>query len=383
MKNLKKLVIASFMLVIAFVAVVSSTYAWFTRGTDAKVNDITISVVDAQKSLLIGRANGVWSRNVTVDPVGKMTPVTLVSKTNGTQVDKFSQLVWSDDLVPTMPDAKKLNETQDNIEQYIQAGETFAVNTTYYSRTGEGTEASPYVYAPAEPQPTSENYNATGLYVVNPQYVGEGYIQFDLYFQITVDKPTDWSSTYIEMNITGLRAWDYNNNVLTETNNERAMSSFRLAVAEGNSGILAAIVQGKGAGMTGVYGEGDQFKAPNGWLEMLNNSAINANDAIIEDVAAAESVPAHYALTHKDAASIDANLLADYDTSGDATGNPTYEYTMHCLDNDNNATIAGSDSDLTKTFKITIYVWMEGWDGDNINAAANCQYKFGLSFRAR
>ena len=185
MKNLKKLVIASFMLVIAFVAVVSSTYAWFTRGTDAKVNDITISVVDAQKSLLIGRENGVWSRNVTVDPVGKMTPVTLVSGNSGTTVTRFDQLKWSDALVPSLEPAEVLKEGAENAE-YIAADATFDAQTVYYTRSGSGTSASPYVYAEAEG--ITEFAANTDYFVKNPAYVAEGYIKFDLYFQITVQE---------------------------------------------------------------------------------------------------------------------------------------------------------------------------------------------------
>lgn len=52
MKNMKKLIISAFMLVIAFMALVSSTYAWFTSSDVATVSNIQISTVSADNLLI-------------------------------------------------------------------------------------------------------------------------------------------------------------------------------------------------------------------------------------------------------------------------------------------------------------------------------------------
>ena len=415
MKNLKKLVIASFMLVIAFVAVVSSTYAWFTRGQEATVNNISIGVVDASKSLLIGRENGVWSRQVTVTPIGKMTPVTL----RGTDADvftKFQQLEWNDQLEPSLVDSKALHE------EYVKASGSYDQDETYYTKSGnvytqvtssssedfakyyvKDIKAVEYIKADAtafdavnkEYYTLSNNVYSkvaspvegavADYYEKNPQYVGAGYIAFDLYFQITVDVATEWANTMIQMDVNDLRAWNFEDNVAAEANgnNERAMSSFRLAVIEaGTVNQIAKIISGQGVKTPaqgenaavyydGVYGAGDQFAATNGWLAMLNESDLNENNAVIT-----KTTDFALASTYEDHASKNSTLQKTIDTTANV-----FEYEMSCGEGCN-ALIETSTDGLTKTFKVTILVWMEGWDGDNINAAANCEYYFGLSFRA-
>ena len=387
MKNLKKLVIASFMLVIAFVAVVSSTYAWFTQGKDATVKDITIGVIDSEKALLIGKEDGVWSREVEVAFDGLLTPVTLTSTKSGEGTDAspyvytvaenpFLQLNWSDELVPTVDPAAALNE-KGTVEEYIVNTEAYSNTQTYYTRTGE---QSPYTYAQANIEAFADNVT---YYVKNPEYVYAGYITFDLYFQVTVDQVEDWTTSSISMDINKLIALNplpANAQAGDEpTSNEKAISSFRLAVVESATATkeLKDIAQGVGNNLTGVYGSGTQFAISNGWLEMFRTSNENKVDGQNEQPATynkyidkeAGENPTKYVLTHADAASSEkAKNIGD-----------GYEYTMSC----NSATAILHNDGLTRTFKITIYVWMEGWDGDNINAASGCKYTFGLSFEAR
>ena len=415
MKNLKKLVIASFMLVIAFVAVVSSTYAWFTTGKDATVNEISVGVVDASKTMLIGREKDVWSKSVTVKPYGKITPVTLRSDAAGT-VGMFQQLIWDSTLTPSFENATALTDeyvkTQD---QSIQAGKdyyTLSVNdtthvatftkvatpnaenlATYYEQINAAKE---YVKASGQYDSEAEYYTLSNntytkvttsssedfanYYVKNEAYAKpEGYITFDLYFKLTVNDATDWANTSIQMDVTGLHAYNYDeHDQITNEENPRALSSFRLAVAE--NGTLAQLVEGVGTDMSGRYGEGPQFALSNGWLEMLNN----ATTGYIEK----DTVNNKFVLadTYKDAFS--AEDLYDAQDNADGvrqydTGDAKFEYVMSCANGSNAEIVADRSLDgLTKTFKITIYVWMEGWDGDNVNAAASCQYVFGLSFRA-
>ena len=52
MKNMKKLLVSAFMLMIAFVALVTSTYAWFTNSEVATVSNIQISTVSADNLLV-------------------------------------------------------------------------------------------------------------------------------------------------------------------------------------------------------------------------------------------------------------------------------------------------------------------------------------------
>lgn len=418
MKNLRKLVIASFMLVIAFVAVVSSTYAWFTRGQEATVNNIEIGVVSAEKSLLIGKENNAWSKTVTVKPYGKLTPVTLESSETASNsgiytVSGFNQLVWDGDLVPSFVAAQPLNE------EYVKTSDAaLDENKTYYTLTVDDdnnvtftavetptaaglahyyektAEAAEYVKANANNGTYSASatyYTKSGdeytkvttnneddfanYYIANPALVASGYVAFNLYFQITVDNEDDWDTTFIKMTLDDLHAYNVaaNGTPNLQDPNDKAISSFRMAIAEDNGTVvrIARIIEGASTS-TGKYGEGTQFALTNGWLKMLHDSAINANEAIIEQGNSAYELADDYA----DAASTDTDLVL---VNGQGTDG--FDYIMEC-GNDGNATISTSGDGLTKNFHIVVYVWMEGWDGDNVNAAASCQYVFGLSFRA-
>ena len=224
MKNLKKLVIASFMLVIAFVAVVSSTYAWFTSSSDAKVNDITIGVVDASKSLLISRDRGqTWGKNVSYNFQGKYTPVTLVTGTNNNQIN-FYEL-----------------DTDDNLN-------------AYYMGAVELLEDSEV----------------------------EGYVKLDLYFQVDA-KDDSLANTKIAVEVQNVHAFKANditaakaveNSAFTgETavaENPYALSSFRIAFAENGTKINRIVEKLRGAtspDLEGKYGEGNQFRKTNAWMQ--------------------------------------------------------------------------------------------------------------------
>lgn len=93
MKSTKKLIIAAFMLVFAFVAAVSSTFAWFTLQNEVDVNEITLNVGSAGKDLQISSTGneGTWGYAVTLGTIdGVLTPVTYdaTSRSEG-----FKQLV--------------------------------------------------------------------------------------------------------------------------------------------------------------------------------------------------------------------------------------------------------------------------------------------------
>ena len=380
MKNLRKLVIASFMLVIAFVAVVSSTYAWFTRGTDATVSQIEIGVVDANKSILISKDNNTWVRELDLNFAGKITPTTIEATNSGTEqapvygLPTFKQIIWSNTLVPSYAAANPLPDKDlASYEQYEVATE-YDDSVNYYTRSGE---AGSYVYTGVSVA-NATAFNAGTFYTNKEDLVG--YITFDLYFQLTVANPSDWDGTYLHMDLTGLDALNFDaQGDLTETHNNDAVSSFRMAVAY--NGALATILeqqvadtddQTAGDQPDGRYGSGRQFDINNAWMKKMENSFVAPNDA---------QNATHYVLNETTEQAV-YSLTKTHDT---ATGADHYEYDLSIPASDTAAAdgcVYVSGDGLTRTYKLTVYVWMEGWDGDNVNAAARCQYQFGLSFRA-
>ena len=158
MKNLKKLVIASFMLVIAFVAVVSSTYAWFTQGTTAEINDIQIGVVDANKAMLVSTDGTNWSKEIELNYNGKLTPATVMNFTSGEL--KFQQLSLGN------------NPLEDSVALPVSNLE--------------------------EPEVVAEGAEGYDQYLLDKAAYDDavktvgGYVKVELYFQVTVNAITDW-----------------------------------------------------------------------------------------------------------------------------------------------------------------------------------------------
>ncbi|MBP5551526.1 MAG: hypothetical protein J6X93_05710 [Bacilli bacterium] len=392
MKNLKKLVIASFMLVIAFVAVVSSTYAWFTQGQDAKVSEISIGVVDASKSILISKDNSSWVRELDLGFDGKITPVTMNATASGSDFTNpvFYQIVWDDELIPSYGDAVELVENTDSdYESFVQceATDEFDETVIYYVEDSEAESG----YSAIEIDEDTFDAAPTTYYTNNADKAG--YIKFDLYFQINVANTSEWDGTKLHMDLTGLKAYDLdpttgelkklNNEPI---NNEDAVSSFRMAVL--SNGKLVKIIENQVADIDseaegdqndGRYGVGRQFNINNAWMQKMSNASENDVHTFVAPDAATNATKYELKAKYNEDAY---SLTAPHNV---ATGAGNYEYFLSIEGSDTVADTAlfwKSDDGLTRTYKLTIYVWMEGWDGDNVNAAASCQYRFGLSFRA-
>ena len=363
MKNLKKLVIASFMLVIAFVAVVSSTYAWFTQGTEASVNNITIGVVDAEKSLLISKDGTTWAKGLAFDFANKqLTPTTIV--TDDGSVDHFNKLMWDDNLNPYLVEATEMEES-----------------------------------------------------TVIPQNVEhlEGFIKFDLYFQIGVDDATKWATTTLNMDLNALNALKDN------TPNALAISSFRLAVAEGANDNVLTVIESYADG-EGRYNSGSQFVKDNGWMALCAKNVAGIlseedhiytvdaehNDAHVADTSYAhgplvelngtgegnatgatayqlKAVDAIYGAINEGVYSTTTGKVVDLDngtTGSGATLAPVYELELGA-NSVNPTTYVESTDHLIRTYHLVFYVWMEGWDGDCVNAASAVEYMFNLKFKVK
>lgn len=117
MKNSKKLIIATLMLVFAFVAVVSSTYAWFTMQNEASVDTIELDVVASGKDLQISTTGaegsyGFLAKLGTID--GTISPVTY------DMIDGFQKLVLNNGVYEyAAAEAFEPNDTAENDNGYL------------------------------------------------------------------------------------------------------------------------------------------------------------------------------------------------------------------------------------------------------------------------
>lgn len=331
MKNLRKLVIASFMLVIAFVAVVSSTYAWFTASSDATVKDIQIEVVDASNSLLVSTDGENWGKEIDVQFVGKFTPVTAVTGENGIE---FREL-----------------RTDKNLKPYDVAA-------TLLDKSG----------------------------AANADTTKKGYLKFDLWIQLDAKDAATFDADKISIDLTNLHAFaaKSNNQFITDTTDENykenafAVSSFRIYFENQDVQGRNTMIEGQG---TGTYGFGDQFDGnKNAWMSLY----------------ASPAHAAELAENHSDATEVSGKTYGPYVTAPESGST----YTLADQDPIHTGTVVNNTAadQFEKTIEkadflaanitnngasgrihLVVYVWMEGWDGDNVNAASGCLYSFGLN----
>lgn len=134
MKSSKKLIIASLMLVFAFVAVVSSTFAWFTMQQQADVEEITLNVAAAGKDLQISTTGdeGSYGYTITLGSItGKLTPVTFDASD-----DTFKALVFAnpdkylvyENAIAVKPGDALTNEGFFEYDLWFKSSESIPVN---------------------------------------------------------------------------------------------------------------------------------------------------------------------------------------------------------------------------------------------------------------
>lgn len=107
MKNFKKkaLLPALIMVMVSVIALSSATYAWFTLGQDATINDLEVNVV-AASGIQFSLDAATWKSVLTADeikaagifPTGDLSPVSTNAKTNGNgRLDFYSAVVNESD----------------------------------------------------------------------------------------------------------------------------------------------------------------------------------------------------------------------------------------------------------------------------------------------
>lgn len=152
MKNFRRTIYPIFaMLVVALLSLVSVTYAWFTKGNVASVNDLTLDV-ESSDGLLISLDGETWVSNLTgISFNGQLTPVSTVGtiKTTGTGgIDIFSA-DYEDGLLKNIVEATKCTQSTDKgyyaMNLYFQNSSNKDMNVSLQG-TGEESSAITEVY---------------------------------------------------------------------------------------------------------------------------------------------------------------------------------------------------------------------------------------------
>lgn len=142
MKNSKKLIIATIMLVFAFVAVVSSTYAWFTMQQEAEVTNLELQAATAGSDLQISLTgvDGSYGYSVSLaETKAKLLPVTYdlkdtkfyqlaIDTADGVNKNKF-KYVEASAIAPgtAEKDGTKNNEGYLSFDLYFKTASTTAL----------------------------------------------------------------------------------------------------------------------------------------------------------------------------------------------------------------------------------------------------------------
>ncbi len=113
------------MLVVGVMSLTGVTYAWFSQGTQAQVEEFTVNVQTASGSLMIGQASGTsisWGNTITPfsssNPAGTLAPVSTVGTTTAGAIAFYSASI------------NEANAAQ--IKNVVSVGETTTVGDQTY-----------------------------------------------------------------------------------------------------------------------------------------------------------------------------------------------------------------------------------------------------------
>lgn len=259
------LILSSFMLVFALVAVVASTYAWITMRNEAEVSEMNLDVITGDELQIATEATGPYGYSVEIDRKGVLDTVTYVGE------GKFKGLVYLED------------EKQYNYDEKY---------------------ALPFGH-------------------VESQKRSAKYLEYDLYFRTTVEN----KSLYLDL-------------ASTFTSNHNVVDFLRVGFFIDEQAIIVEPTLGSGS-----YGEGDFFDPS------VSTAPLKSFTKYLLDEGAPYTIKEGVA----------------------------YPYETVLLEELNeNLFLTNLVKDEIQ--KVTVRVWLEGWDGDALNVPAGTTVGTYLKF---
>ena len=309
----KKLLLSVLTLALTFIALGSTTFAWFTLGNDAKANAFTgtvqggqgidIAFVDTTKDITTETGYKQYNWTMSIDLATKI----------GNQL-VFEDLTSQDGREITLIDSSKTD---------LQANKQYVEVSFYVRSMGELSALNLTSFIDVE----SNNFDW------NPDAIVEGANGF------TVDTPASWNA------LNALRvSFTVGKNSLATNVFEFDFNNNHGSADDTTDGIAYKYAAAKKHGIT-----------------CPNTSSVLKGDATVKVGTTKDKGAEKEDIALTD----DVNLL----NKGSATADKVATYTLN-------------DGVTYNIYQVTLRVWMEGWDGDCINAILTKSVKLGFALKA-
>ncbi|MDD3191846.1 MAG: hypothetical protein PHP41_03750 [Bacilli bacterium] len=326
MKSTKKLIIAAFMLVFAFVAAVSSTFAWFTLQNEVDVDEISVEVGAAGNDLQIAGLDGSFSYSYALT---QPTGVTLLPVT------------WDNTATPSF---QKLSLNAGGGTPYFE----------YASASGASLGYADSTYT----------WNGTG-----------DYLTYDLQFRsntTALEVYLDLAANPFTLNET---------DPLKAAQNAEVLKTIRIMFvdldSEGDEVPASRVIYSPYYNVLSDFGNGDYFLKDSGWIAEGAFWANPTTPLLSETVnAGADETPG----TADDYYEVNTTNVKSYPTYIPFAGELSTVISTTRVDETKGLKVTTLETKAVAE-SVRVYIWIEGWDGNATNESALSAFDTRLLFK--
>ena len=367
MKNARKLFTASIMLLVAFFAVVTATYAWFTVQTTPEIGNINFGVTEGEGVYFSLYPDKGWSNNLTGDEIYDY--LGLYSGVDSNKTYKYT-------YKPVSPSATASGFIATFNKLQLVLNPEFGKNQYQFADVTSEIPSSAATESKYSVGTTTE----------------AGYLAFNLYFKSV--KPVDLylygAKVYTDSSVVDEPVKSINEAAAkmarigfvpkmdTElTAKQRVLRIFNPSTysAESNAASRSAI--GGGA----FYAKANVEKLFRDMINKKENNFLKLNDPEQDEYYTFGDHPSVVNMSSAIQNSYNMNLLrGTFTVDGDShVDSQTNEHgqpiiSIPAWDGEN------IDANGTNYVYVTIYLWLEGWDNNSVDAAQNGEFQLDFKF---
>ena len=374
MKNARKLFTASIMLLVAFFAVVTATYAWFTVQTTPEIGNINFGVTEGEGvyfSLDPDDEELGWSNNLTGDEIYDY--LGLYSEVNSKRTYKYT-------FKPVSPSAKEngfiatFNKLQLELNPEFGQNQYRLADVTSEIPSSAATE-SKYL---ANTTTTAAGYLAFNLYFKSVKPVDLYLYGAKVYTDSSVDEPVkSINEAAAKMARIGFVPHETTEVDDETTAKQRVLRIFNPSTYSESSDASSRSAIGEGA----FYAKDNVEKL---FRDMINKEANNFLKLNNPETDTHYTFGDHSSVVNMSSAiqnSYNMNLLrGTFTVDGDS--HVISEADEHGLPIISIPAWNGENIDKNGNnyVYVTIYLWLEGWDNNSVDAAQNGEFKLDFKF---
>lgn len=369
MKNARKLFTASIMLLVAFFAVVTATYAWFTVQTTPEIGNINFGVTEGEGVYFSLDPDELgWSNNLTGDEIYDY--LGLYSEVNSKRTYKYT-------FKPVSPSATENGFIATFHKLQLELKPEFGQNQ----------------YQLADVTSEIPSSAATkSQYLENTTTTAAGYLAFNLYFKSV--KPVDLylygAKVYTDLSVEDETVRSINAaaakmariGFVPEVDDETTAKQRVLRIFNPSTYSISSDASSRSAiGGGAFYAKANVEKLFRDMINKKENNFLKLNNPEQDEYYTFGDHPSVVNMSSAIQNSYNMNLLrGTFTVDGDShVDSQTNEHGQPIISipawNGENI-----DANGTNYVYVTIYLWLEGWDNNSVDAAQNGEFQLDFKF---